>query len=152
MRWILLALSVSIAGGLWLPGQAAEPAAAAPPTAQNSMASSAADDTITFAQYRDWRNDFIARRRDELASQLAAPDLPAARKARLQQAKAYYDWLAGLSDSERDRRFRERFDQIDHDHNGVIDRAERTAWHDKQAALYHRSVGPQAAAANSSAR
>jgi hypothetical protein len=48
MRWILLALSAAIAGGLWLPGQAAEPAAAVPPTAQNGVASSAADDTITF--------------------------------------------------------------------------------------------------------
>ena len=138
MRWMLLALSISIAGGLWLPSRAAEPA---PPAtaAEASAADPSGTETITFAQYRDWRNGFIARRRDELASQLAL-DLPAPRKARLQQVKAYYDWLAGLSDSERDRRFRERFDQIDRDHNGVIDHAERTAWHDKQAALYHRSA------------
>lgn len=127
MRWTLLAMSAAIAATLWLPGEAAQPASAAN------------DDKITFEQYRDWRNAFIERRRSELAMQLSAPGLAAARKARLEQVKAYYDWLAGLSEADRNRRFRERFDQIDTDRDGTIDAAERAAWRDKQRAFYRRT-------------
>jgi hypothetical protein len=44
-----------------------------------------------------------------------------------------------MAPADRDRRFRERFDQIDANHDGIIDRDERTAWHDKQRAFYNRS-------------
>ena len=130
MRWTLLAASAAIAATLWLPGEAAQPAAPA-----------ASGDKITFEQYRDWRLAFIERRQGELARQLAAADLPAPRKARLEQAKAYYDWLAGLSDSDRDRRFHERFNRIDANHDGQIDQTELAAWRDKQRAFYHRDGG-----------
>lgn len=135
MRWMVLAASAAVAAALWLPSQAAQPAAAG---------AAAGDAPITFAQYRDWRNDFTARRREELASQLKDAGLPAERKARLERAKAYYDGLAGLSESERDRRYRERFDRIDTDHDGTMDAAERAAWHDKRRALY-RTAGATAA-------
>jgi hypothetical protein len=128
MRWTLLAASAAIAATLWLPGEAAQPMAAP----------AAADDKITFEQYRDWRLAFIERRQGELARQLAPADLPAQRKARLEQVKAYYDWLAGLPESDRDRRFHERFDRIDANHDGQIDQAERAAWRDKQRAFYRR--------------
>jgi hypothetical protein len=129
MRWVLLAASAIVAGSLWLPGQAAEPAPQA-----------AGEEAISFEQYRDWRMHFIERRQTQLGMQLAAADLPAARKARLEQVKAYYDWLAGLSQADRDRRFRERFDQIDANHDGKIDLGERAAWRQKQRAFYSRNA------------
>jgi len=131
MKWSIFAASAAIAATLWLPAHAA----------QATPASAAAGDKITFEQYRDWRLAFIERRQGELARELAAADLPALRKARLDQAKAYYDWLAGLPEADRDRRFRERFDRIDANHDGQIDPAERAAWRDKQRAFYHRDGG-----------
>jgi len=129
MRWTLLAASAAIAATLWLPGEAAQPAAPAATTG----------DKITFEQYRDWRLAFIERRQGELARQLAAVDLPAQRKARLEQVKSYYDWLAGLPATDRDHRFRERFDRIDTNHDGQIDQAERATWRDKQRVFYRRN-------------
>jgi hypothetical protein len=105
-------------------------AATAPPTATA--------DTITFDQYRDWRMHFIEQRQTQIAAELAEKDLSATRKESLQRQKAYYDYFAAMSPAERDRRFRDRFDQIDTDHDGVIDPAERAAWHDKQRAYYDR--------------
>jgi len=131
MRWTLLAASAAIAATLWLPSEAAQPAAPA----------AATGDPITFEQYRDWRLAFIERRQGELARQLAVADLSARQKARLEQVKAYYDWLAGLPEPDRDRRFHERFDRIDANHDGQIDPAERSAWRDKQRAFYHRDSG-----------
>ena len=145
MRWTLLAASAAIAVTLWLPGEAAQPAASAAATA----ATAGTDAPITFEQYRDWRLNFNERRRSELAAQLSDADLPAGQKARLEQAKSYYDWLAGLPESDRDRRFRERFDRIDANHDGTIDQAERAQWRDKQRAFYRRdrtATGQPAAA------
>ncbi len=133
MRWTLLAASAAIAATLWLPGEAAQPAAPAAATA-------GADDPITFEQYRDWRLNFNERRRSELAVQLSATDLPAGQKARLEQIKAYYDRLAGLPEPVRDRRFRERFDRIDANHDGQIDQGERAAWRDTQRAFYRHDA------------
>ena len=129
MRWMLAAASAVIAASLWLPGQAAEPA---PPVA--------GDESISFEQYRDWRLNFIERRQTQLAVQLSAADQPARQKARLEQVKAYYDWMAGLPQAERDRRFRERFDQIDANHDGKINASERAAWRQKQRAFYSRDA------------
>ena len=137
MRWTLLAASAAIAATLWLPAEAAQPtAAAAAPTTETA-------ETITFEQYRDWRLNFNERRRGELAVQLAATDLAAPRKIRLEQVKAYYDWLAGLPETDRDRRFRERFERIDTDHNGQIDLGERAAWREKRRAFYRRDAAPR---------
>jgi hypothetical protein len=129
MRWVFLAASAIVAAGLWLPLEAAEPAAP-----------SAGEDAISFEQYRDWRLHFIERRQTQLAVQLSAADLPARQKTRLEQVKAYYDWFAGLSDADRDRRFRERFDKIDANHDGKIDPAERAAWRQKQRVFYSRDA------------
>ena len=142
MRGLLLAASVIVAASLWLPGQAAEPAP-----------QPAGDESISFEQYRDWRLNFIERRQTQLAMQLSAADLPTRQKARLEQVKAYDDWMGGLPETDRDRRFRERFDQIDANRDGRIDPAERAAWHDKQRAFYDRGRGPrQQAAARDEAR
>jgi hypothetical protein len=126
MKSILLA--TVFAAALWLPAQAAEPARPSDP------------DTITFAQYRDWRLNFIAERQHALAARLAESGLGDADRERLAREKAYFDRQAALPEAERDRLFRTRFDQIDANHDGVIDRTERTAWHDKQASRYHREA------------
>jgi hypothetical protein len=138
MKWAVFAAFLTIAATLWLPSEAAEPSA---PTASG--------DTISFEQYRDWRLNLIERRQSELAIALAATDLAAGQKARLEHTKAYYDWLAELPVSDRDRRFRERFDRIDTNHDGQLDHAERAAWRDSRRAFYHhdRAQPPVAEAA-----
>jgi hypothetical protein len=103
-------------------------ATAPPPTA----------DTITFDQYRDWRMHFIEQRQTQIAAELAEKDLSATRRAALERQKAYYDYFAAMTPAERDRRFHDRFDQIDANHDGIIDPAERAAWHEKQRAYYDR--------------
>ena len=135
MRWVVLAATTAIAATLWLPGEAAQPAAPA-----------ASAESISFEQYRDWRLNLIERRQSDLAVELAAADLPAPQKTRLEHQKAYYDWLAGLPAADRDRRFRVRFDRIDANHDGQIDPAERSAWHDRQRAFYHRDRTPRPSA------
>lgn len=143
MRWTLLAACAALVMGMWLPGEAAQPAPGA--------AAAATDQPITFEQYRDWRVNFIERRRTELAVQLEASDLPADRKARLERVKAYYDRFAALPDAERDSRFRQRFDRIDKDHDGTIDAAERAAWRDQRRAFYRHDRAAPAGTAEAAA-
>jgi hypothetical protein len=128
VRYALAATASLFAAAFYLPAQAA-PAAA----------DTAANDTITFDQYRDWRMHFIAERQTQIAAELVEKDLTATRRAGLERQKAYYDFFAAMSPTERDRRFRERFDEIDTNHDGIIDHNERAAWHDKQRAFYDRS-------------
>lgn len=116
------------------------PGGAAPPTAAGA-------DLITFEQYREWRLNAIERRRSELAIGLSATDLAPQQKTRLEEKRAYYDWLAALPEADRDRRFRERFDRIDANRDGAIDVGERAAWREKQRAFYRRDrPAPQQAA------
>jgi hypothetical protein len=124
-----LAAAVTLAAGL-----SCLPAHAAP-----APTDAASADTITFEQYRDWRMHFIEERQTQIAAELAEKDLNAPRKTALERQKAYYDFFAAMPAAERDRRFRERFDQIDTNHDGVIEPNERAAWHDKQRAFYDRS-------------
>jgi hypothetical protein len=135
MKWMLFGTAAVIAAGLWLPSHAAQPT---PNETQAAALPAVADDPITFEQYREWRLRYIERRQTQLTAQLAVADLQPRQRARLEQAKAYYDWFAGLPEADRDRRFRARFDQIDANHDGTIDKAERAAWHDKQQAFYGR--------------
>ncbi|HTW53517.1 MAG TPA: hypothetical protein VME45_16620 [Stellaceae bacterium] len=127
-RYALAATASILAAACCLPAQAA-------PAATDSAAS----DTITFDQYRDWRMHFIEERQVQIAAELAAKNLTEARRAGLERQKAYYDYYASMPGADRDRLFRERFDEIDTNHDGVIDHAERAAWHDKQRAFYERS-------------
>jgi hypothetical protein len=127
-RYALAATASLFAAAFYLPAEAA-PAAA----------DSATNDTITFDQYRDWRLHFIEERQIQIAAELAEKNLTTQRRAGLERQKAYYDFFAAMSPAERDRRFRERFDEIDTNHDGIIDHNERAAWHDKQRAFYDRS-------------
>jgi hypothetical protein len=131
MRWTYAAASALLATAIGLPSLAAT----ADPTAP---AVAAATETITFDQYRDWRLHNIEQRQTQIARRLAAADLSIADKDRLEQQKAYYDWLTAMPSDERDRRFHERFDLIDTNHDGVIDSAERAAWRDKQRQYYRQ--------------
>jgi hypothetical protein len=141
------------AGQASAPAAPTQPAATQPATTQPAAAQSAAtppDDgatvapmprrvapqLITFEEYRDFRLRDIAQRRERLARALTAADLSPAEKANLEARKAYYDRLGTMPATERDRLFRARFDQIDTDHDGMIDDGERAAWREKQRAHY----------------
>ena len=122
-----LAAALLVAAGS-LPAQAAS----------NGAADTASADTINFEQYRDWRMHFIEERQIQISAELAVKDLTAPRRTALERQKAYYDFFAAMPAAERDRLFRARFDEIDANHDGIIDHDERAAWHDKQRAFYDR--------------
>ena len=126
----VVAVGLSIA----LPAMAADPA---PPAGEAKAETIPAGNApITFEQYRAWRLAAMERRLSEIDMQLGAPDLSPARKARIEETRSYYKWLAGLPEAERDKRFRERFDRIDANHDGVVDAGERAAWREQQRAYY----------------
>ena len=104
----------------------------------------AASEAITFEQYRDFRLHDLAQRRARLAKQLAAPELSAAEKASLERRKSYYDQLAAMPAEERDQLYRERFDEIDANHDGRLDTQERAAWRDKQRENYRQQAAARA--------
>ena len=122
-----LAAALLVASGS-LPAQAAS----------NGAADTASADTINFEQYRDWRMHFIEERQIQISAELAVKDLAAPRRTALERQKAYYDFFAAMPAAERDRLFRARFDEIDANHDGIIDHDERAAWHEKQRAFYDR--------------
>jgi hypothetical protein len=132
MKWVLSAAGAVFATVLAGSALAAQPDEAAP----RPGAAAPGDEAITFEEYRDWRLAAMERRRSEIDMQLAIGDLPAPRKARLEETRSYYKWLAGLPETDRDRRFRERFDRIDANHDGILDPGERAAWRERQRAYY----------------
>ena len=113
-----------------------------PAAAQRAATQPAVSELVTFEQYRDFRLHYLAQRQGRLARQLAAPGLSASEKTSLEGRKAYYDELAAMPEAERDRLYRERFDQIDTNHDGKLDVQERAAWREKQ----HENYRQQAAA------
>ena len=149
----VVAVGLSIA----FPAMAADPA---PPAGEAKAESIPAGNApITFEQYRAWRLAAMERRLSEIDMQLGAPDLSPARKARLEETRAYYKWLAGLPEAERDKRFRERFDRIDANHDGVVDAARARRLARAAAGLLRRRgqgriapAGERAAAGRESSR
>ena len=115
-----------------------------PAAAQRVVAQPAASEAITFEQYRDFRLHDLAQRQARLARQLAAPGLSAAQKTSLESRKAYYDQLATMPAEERDRFYKERFDQIDANHDGKLDAQERAARRDKQRENYRQQAAERA--------
>jgi hypothetical protein len=115
-----------------------------PAAAQRVVAQPAASEAITFEQYRDFRLHDLAQRQARLARQLAAPGLSAAEKTSLESRKAYYDQLAAMPEAERDQLYRERFDQIDSNHDGKLDLQERAAWREKQRENYRQQAAARA--------
>ena len=115
-----------------------------PAAAQRAATQPAASEAITFEQYRDFRLHDLAQRQARLARQLAAPGLTAAEKTSLESRKAYYDQLAAMPAEERDRLYRERFDQIDANHDGKLDPEERAAWREKQREHHRQQAAERA--------
>ncbi len=158
-RWTLIAAAFALAAAaLWhLPATAQHAAGTPPPepvlarpavaAAQPVPPRPVAPQLITFDEYRDFRLRNIGQRREQLARALVAPDLSAAQKGSLEARKAYYDRLAAMPADARDRLFRARFDQIDTDHDGLIDDAERAAWREKQREHYRELAADRAPAA-----
>lgn len=143
LREITMRHSMLLAScGLFAAALSTSPAAAqqpvSPATPPQPVRAAAAEAPITFAQYRDFRVEIITRREEALALRLAEPGLPAADKTRFEGQKAYWDRWAKLPVAERDRLFRERFDEIDRDHDGTIDAPERAAWRAHQRDYYQQ--------------
>jgi hypothetical protein len=115
-----------------------------PAAAQRAPQPAAASDMITFEQYRDFRARDLQRRQARLARQLADPGISAAEKASVERRKAYYDRLAAMPAEERDQLYRERFDQIDGNHDGKLDPEERAAWREKQREVYRQQSADRA--------
>src|SRR5690242_10601923 len=136
MRSMVVAFCAVIALSIAAPAMAADPADGAKAASAPAVREPADNAPITFEEYRDWRLAAMERRLSEIEVQLSAADLPAPCKARLEETRAYYKWLANLPEAERDKRFRERFERIDANHDGVIDAAERAAWRERQRAYY----------------
>jgi hypothetical protein len=84
----------------------------------------AADEGITFEQYRDARVQDLRQRQARLEQQLTEPALSTTETRRLKRQKAYHDRLAAMPVEERDRRLRQRFDEIDTNHDGKLDEEE----------------------------
>ncbi len=133
-RLMLLSAAAAFAGLAWWHFPAVAQRAPQP----------AASEAITFDQYRDFRLHDLAQRQARLAKQLAAPDLSAANRGSLERRKAYYDQLAAMPAEERDQLYRERFDQIDVDHDGKLDPGERAVWRDKQRENYRQQAAARA--------
>ena len=104
----------------------------------------ATSEAITFEQYRDFRLHDLAQRRARLAKQLVAPELSAAEKVSLERRKSYYDQLAAMPAEERDQLYRERFDEIDANHDGKLDTQERAVWREKQREIYRQQAATRA--------
>jgi hypothetical protein len=133
---MVVAFCAGIALSIAAPAVAAEPAGGAKQASAPAAGGAADNAPITFEEYRDWRLAAMERRLSEIEALLSAADLPALRKTRLEETRAYYKWLASLPEAERDKRFRERFDRMDANHDGVVDAAERAAWRERQRAYY----------------
>jgi hypothetical protein len=130
-QWMFAAASVTLIVALW---------GHLPAVAQRA-AQPAAGEAITFEQYCEFRLHDVAQRQARLAQQLAAPGgLSGAERSSLERRTAYYDQLAAMPAEERDRIYRERFDEIDTNHDGKLDPQERAAWREKQRENYRQQT------------
>ncbi len=159
-RWTLAAAASALLGvALWhLPATAqrttppdnpelaaAQSAPAKSSPSQPATARPMAPELITFEEYRDFRMRDITRRQAQLSQQLTAPDLTAAQKASLEGRKAYYNRLAAMPADQRNQLFHARFEQIDTNHDGMLDDAERAAWREKQREHYRELAAARSA-------
>ena len=136
IKWTLPTAAAVLLVAAWWHWPAAAQRAAQPDAAATEM--------ITFDQYRDFRARDLEQRQSRLARQLAAPGLSATEKASIERRKAYYDRLAAMPAEDRDQIYRERFDQIDTNHDGKLDPEERAAWREKQREYYRQQSAERA--------
>ena len=130
-RWTLFAPVALLIAAVWWQWPAA---------AQRASEPANTDQTISFEQYREFRMHDLQQRQARLSRQLATPSLSAPERASLERRKAYWDQLATMPAEERDQLFRERFDQIDTNHDGKLDAEERAAWREKQREYYRQQA------------
>jgi hypothetical protein len=135
-QWMVAAAAAALLAVAWWQWPAA---------AQRTPEPAAAEEMITFDQYRDFRMRDLQQRQARLTRQLAAPGLSAAERASLERRKAYYDRLAAMPAEELDQLYRERFDQIDANHDGKLDPEERSAWREKQREYYRQQAAERSA-------
>src|SRR5262249_31460440 len=133
--WMLAAAIAAIVTAVWWH---------LPAAAQRAATQPAASEAITFEQYREFRLRDLAQRQARLARQLAAPGIASAEKTSLERRKAYYDQLAAMPEGEREALYRERFDEIDTNHDGTLDPQERAVWRDKQREIYRQQAAERA--------
>jgi len=138
-RWTIAAAATALLAAAWWHFPAAAQRAPQP----------AVGEAITFDQYRDFRVRDLAQRQARLTQQLAAPGLSETEKANLEQRKDYYDQLAAMPAEERNRLYRQRFDEIDANHDGKLDPQERAAWREKQRENYRQQAAARARSPNS---
>jgi hypothetical protein len=110
------------------------------PTGGNTTRRERSDHLRAISRFPAARSGATAR----LAQQLAAPGLSPAEKTSLESRKAYCDQLAAMPEAERDALYRERFDQIDTNHDGALDAQERAAWREKQRENYRQQAAERA--------
>jgi hypothetical protein len=140
IKWTLPAAAAVLLAAAWWHWPAAAQRASQP--------EAAVADTITFDEYRNFRARDLQQRQARLARQLAEPGLSGAEKASLERRKAYYDRLAAMPAEDRDQLYRERFDQIDSNHDGNLDPEERAAWREKQREYYRQQSAGRAGPAD----
>src|SRR6202048_3850448 len=138
-RWTFLAAAAALIAAAWWHWPAAP---------QHAEQPAATGDMITFDQYRDFRARDLQQRQARLARHLADPGVSAAEKASVERRKAYYDRVAAMPSEERDQLYRERFDQIDSNHDGKLDPEERAAWREKQREYYRQQSAERAGPAD----
>jgi hypothetical protein len=139
-RWTLLAPVALLMVAVWWQW---------PAVAQRAPEPANADQTISFEQYREFRMHDLRQRQARLARQLEVPGLSVAEKASIERRKAYYDQIAAMPEEARDQLFRERFDQIDSNHDGKLDADERAAWREKQREYYRQQAAERSRPASS---
>jgi len=135
-KWTLPATAAVLLAVAWWHWPAAAQRAPQPNAAAAGM--------ITFDEYRNFRARDLQQRQARLAPQLADPSISAAEKASIERRKAYYDRVAAMPAEERDQLYRERFDQIDSNHDGKLDPEERAAWREKQREYYRQQSADRA--------
>ena len=140
IKWTLPTAATILLAAAWWHWPAAAQRAPQPDAAAAEM--------ITFDQYRDFRTRDLQQRQARLARQLADPSISAAEKTSVERRKAYYDRVAAMPAEERDQLYRERFDQIDSNHDGKLDPEERAAWREKQREYYRQQSADRAGPAD----
>ena len=134
--WTLAAAIAALVTAVWWHLPAAAQRAATlprqhdPPRAKRSPSSNTAisDCAIWRSAKRGWRGN------------CRPPVVTAAEKTSIERRKAYYDQLAAMPEAERDAVYRERFDEIDTNHDGTLDVQERAAWREKQRETYRQQA------------
>jgi hypothetical protein len=102
---------------------------------------------VSFDQFKAQRLQQLQRAQARLAQHLGSPDLPADQRQRLEHRQAQLANVAALPPEQQDAVLHRRFDRIDANHDGVIDRGERQAFrqqHRERARAKQDTSGPPA--------